>query len=95
MALSVVLATGCSHGELRGKSVPSADGRTYLVIDDDNGGHCGAMMIDGRRWSHATHSPGPVEPGVHYIKCGADSLDRGIGFEIRPGTTFHFDYWGP
>ncbi|PYP69760.1 MAG: hypothetical protein DMD41_16335 [Gemmatimonadetes bacterium] len=92
VAVSVTIAMGCSGGELRGKSVPSADGRTYLAIDDDNGGHCGPMKVDGREWKHEIHAPGPIEPGVHSISCGEGGE---IGFEIRPRTTFHFDYWGP
>ena len=92
VAVSITISVGCSDGELRGKSVPSTDGGTYLVIDDDNGGECGPMIVDGREWKHEIHSPGPIEAGAHQVSCGEGGE---TGFTIRPGTTFHFDYWGP
>jgi hypothetical protein len=67
---AVLVSAGCEPEHLRGRAEPSADGRTYLVIDDDNGGTCGPMFVD----------------------CGQDGS---IEFEVPPGTTFHFDYWGP
>ena len=86
------LMAACSNGQsdLRGHIVPSPDGKTYLAILDDNGGHCGPLLVDGRRWSHAIGSPGPVAPGRHRIECGTD-----IEVVIASGTTFNFDYWGP
>jgi hypothetical protein len=88
-AIFIGLLDGCK-GELRGKSERSVDAKTYLVVDDDNGGGCGPILVDGRNWPHPIHSPGPIEPGVHKIECGG-----AIEFEIRQGTTFHFNYWGP
>jgi hypothetical protein len=87
------LGAGCSSGDLRGKAIKSADGATYLVVDDDNGGGCGPILVDGEVWPAAIHEPGPIEPGVHTIDCGPGG--SGIEFEIFAGTTFHFDYWGP
>ena len=89
---AVGFASGCAQGELRGKSIPSPDGKTYLVVEDDNGGQCGSIKVDGLVWSTALHKPGPITPGMHEISCGDDS---GIGFKVQPGMTFHFDYWGP
>jgi hypothetical protein len=88
--VAVVGVIGCQDRELRGYSDRSPDGRTYLVVDDDNGGGCGPILLDGKPWPHAIHSAGPVEPGRHVIACGGD-----ISFSIEPGTTYHFDYWGP
>jgi hypothetical protein len=34
---------------LRGTVSPSSDGKTYLAIDDDNGGACGDLIIDGAK----------------------------------------------
>jgi hypothetical protein len=88
LSLSVILM-GCGNRDLRGRAVPSPDGKTYLVVDD-NGGACGSILVDGKRWPYPIHVAGPIAPGLHVIKCGGE-----IGFEIKKGTTFHFDYWGP
>ena len=45
--LGLVAAVGCASRDLRGRSTPSKDGQTYLVIADDNGGKCGPMRVDG------------------------------------------------
>jgi len=93
LSLGVALTFGaCSDRELRGTAVPSTDGQTYLVVDDDNGGHCGPIKVDGAEWPHAVHSAGPIAPGLHKIACGDTAW---IAFEVRSGTAFHFDYWGP
>lgn len=81
---------GCRDRELRGYSKPSRDGQTYLVVDDDNGGGCGPILVDGKRWPHPIHTPGPIAPGEHVIGCGGE-----IRFGIKAGMIFHFDYWGP
>jgi hypothetical protein len=92
LAGAAVLLLACSDRELRGKSVASKDGKTYLVVDDDNGGACGPILVDRKQWSANIHEPSEVSPGVHEISCGAGD---GIKFQIRAGTTFHFNYWGP
>ena len=80
-AIFIGLMGGCK-GELRGKSVRSIDGKTYLVVDDDNGGGCGPILVDGRKWPHPFHSPGPIEPGVHKIECGG-AIEFELGREPR------------
>ena len=91
--ITLTALSGCSDRELRGRSVDSPDGGTYLVVDDDNGGRCGPLRIDGRDWPHEIGEPGPIAPGAHEITCGGDGT--GISFAVRSGTTFHSDYWGP
>ena len=83
----------CGDGELRGHSEPSPDGRSYLVIEDDNRGACRKLLVDGATWTHPRGTAGEISPGEHTIKCGEG--DSGIGFSVRPATTFYFDYWGP
>jgi hypothetical protein len=80
----------CGDHELRGRVELSKDGRTYLVVADDNGGGCGPILVDGKRWLPAIGAPGSIAPGDHTISCGGD-----IQFHIDSGKTFHFDYWGP
>jgi hypothetical protein len=67
---------------------PSTDGKTYLVVDGDNGGACGPILVDGKQWPSPLHVAGAIEPGLHTIECG----DK-IKFKIKAGTTFHFDDW--
>lgn len=90
--IAVAMCVGCDDRELRGKSLPSPDGETYLVIDDNNGGGCGPIRVDGQDWKFKIHVPGAIAPGVHKIGCGDSAT---LALEIREGTTFHFDYWGP
>jgi hypothetical protein len=90
-ALSVI-AAGCDREHLRGRAEASADGRTYLVIEDDNGGACGRIFVDDREWPTPIDSPHPISPGPHVIRCGESGS---VEFEVPRGTTFHFDYWGP
>lgn len=92
--LALVSTTpSCPGSELRGRSVESPDGQTYLVIADDGGGSCDPLLVDGRVWTAGHREAEPVEPGMHVVQCGHG--DSGISFEVRPGTVFHFDYWGP
>jgi hypothetical protein len=90
LVLAVLACSGCEKRELRGTVVPSKDHGTYLVVDDDNGGKCGPILIDGKAWAHPIHAPGQIEAGRHNIECGMR-----LDFEIKAGTIFHFDYWGP
>jgi hypothetical protein len=90
ICLAAAAFVGCSGRELRGRSTPSADGRTYLIIADDNGGQCGPLLVDGARWPHAVGVAGPVRPGKHTIACGTH-----VTIGIDSGQTFRFDYWGP
>lgn len=88
----LLLATllGCEERPLRGSIMASADGKTYLAIVDDNGGHCGPIKVDGRTWMHRIGEVAPISPGTHTITCGTE-----IKFDIPRGVTFRFDYWGP
>jgi hypothetical protein len=67
---------------------PSSDGKTYLVIDGDNGGACGSILVDGKQWPFPVHGAGAIEPGLHTLECG-----NKIKVKIKEGTTFHFDDW--
>jgi hypothetical protein len=92
-AIAASISSGCAKHELRGKSVRSADGKTYLVVEDNNGGGCGAILVDRRAWPYPLHAAGEIQPGSHQIACG--DPDYFIEFSIEAGRTFHFDYWGP
>ena len=87
---AAIFATGCDDGELRGRTDDSKDGKTYLIVADDNGGHCGPIRVDGKVWPHALNVPGAVAPGDHRIECGGE-----IEFRIDSGKTFRVDDWGP
>lgn len=80
----------CGDGILRGREVKSTDSKTYLVVEDDNGGGCGPILVDGQIWEYEIGEAGEIDPGVHTITCGSS-----IGFEISEGVVFYFDYWGP
>lgn len=88
--LAPLLLARCTDDDIRGDARPSADGQTYLIVADDNGGKCGPLTVDGRRWPHAIGAPGAVRPGPHVIACGSD-----ITVQVDSGTTYRFDYWGP
>lgn len=81
----------------RGSVSRSGDGKTYLSIDDDNGGRCGDMVVDGAFWPYAIGEAGPIEPGQHSIHCGSpnDPDTNSISVEVPEGVLFRFDYWGP
>lgn len=89
-SIALAFVGGCDDGYLRGKVSPSADGKTYLAVIDDNGGACGAILVDAEPWPHAIGERGEVRPGLHTIECGKE-----ISFEIPAGVVFEFDYWGP
>jgi hypothetical protein len=94
LLLGALLAASCGEGrDLRGRSEPSHDGATWLAIEDDNGGSCAPLLVDGEPWPHAAGVPGRVRPGPHRIACGRD--DPGLEVSVQAGTVFHFDYWGP
>jgi hypothetical protein len=88
----VALILSCSDREVRGKSVRSTDGNTYLVVEEPDGPACTTLYVDGQRWEHSLRTPGKISAGTHQIGCGDSAT---IGFEVQPGTTFHLDYWGP
>ncbi|VXC05724.1 conserved hypothetical protein [Pseudomonas sp. 8BK] len=76
--------------ELRGRYKESSDGKTYLVIEDDNGGQCGPLLVDKKEWPYDLNQKGQVEPGEHSIECGT-----GMEIIIKEGKTYYFNYWGP
>lgn len=76
--------------ELRGRYKSSQDGKTYLVIEDNNGGQCGPLLVDKKEWQHDFNVKGEVEPGEHIIECGTS-----VGIIIKGSSTYFFDYWGP
>ena len=86
----LVAAAGCGDSDLRGSTEPSAAGGTYFILGDNDGGGCGPARVDGKIWPHALHEPGPIEPGKHRI-----AICSGSTFEVKAGTTYTFDYWGP
>ncbi len=88
IAFSVLLS--CTDGILRGREEKSIDQKTYLVVVDDNGGGCGPIYVDGAIWNYAINEKGEIDAGEHTITCGGT-----IGFSIKKGTIFYFDYWGP
>ena len=92
LLLCALVLQSCTKTNLRGHEVSSADGGTYLVVDDDNGGACGPIRVDGRDWPQPLNQPHPISPGTHSIACGDGD---GLQFTVAAGTTFHFDYWGP
>ena len=81
---------GCQKKQdLRGEAEPSADGQTYLVMENDNGGACGPIRVDGKRWTYPVHVRGVITPGRHVIKCGTE-----IEFEIQPVKNFKYLWLG-
>ena len=76
--------------ELRGRYKESSDGKTYLVIEDNNGGQCGPLLVDNNEWPHSLNEKGRVDPGEHSIECGTS-----MEVLIKEGTTYYFNYWGP
>jgi hypothetical protein len=91
--LSLLLVTlffaGCDDGDIRGSTEPSANGKTYLVVTDDNGGSCD-LQVDGKDWPHAIGEPGLIAPGEHTIECYGE-----LSFTVPDGMVYSFDYWGP
>jgi hypothetical protein len=86
----VICTIGCSDHVLRGKEVASQDGKSYLTVDELDGPTCRAPTVDGKHWLFPVHVAGPIAPGEHEIRCAEP-----IKFVVRPGITFHFEYWGP
>lgn len=88
-----VLCSGCDD-DLRGSSAPSTDGASYFVVADDNGGGCGPILVDGRRWPHAIGERGRIAAGRHRIACGTTS-GGDMAVDVPEGVVYTFDYWGP
>jgi hypothetical protein len=88
--LCAALSLASCDSDLRGNTAKSEDGRTYLVVADDNGGACGPLLVDGAPWKHPIGQRGEVAPGSHTIECGS-----AMAFQVDRGTVYTFDYWGP
>ena len=84
-----LLISSCSyHRELRGKVYKSKNKSTYLVILDDCNQN--KIYVDGKLWTIKTNELGEISPGLLKISgCGE------VTIEIKEGTIFKFDYWGP
>jgi hypothetical protein len=80
---ALLILAGCSSSDLRGKSEASPDSLTYLVVMDDNGGACGEILVNGKKWPTEIGVAGKISPGTHTIECGGK-----IEFSIEKGTTF-------
>ena len=93
LALVFLPNLGCAQREFRGKVTPSEDGQTYLLVEAKQPAEGSQVYINGEPWPYNFNQPGPIEPGLHNINC--NSPNPFIEFTIEPGTTFHFDYWGP
>ena len=85
----IALLSSCFNRELRGKIHKSNDNATYLIIEEG----CGAnnkIFVDGNEWPFKIGEKGEISPGKHTLICGSE-----LSIEIKEGTVFHFDYWGP
>jgi len=90
VVITTIASLACVSGNTRGWWEQSPDGKTYLVIEDDNKTACSRIEIDGKTWNHSVHERGSIKPGIHTIRCGGE-----MKFEVPAGVIFHFDYWGP
>lgn len=90
LVLLCALLAACNSEHLRGSVTPSADGGTYLVFIDDNGGGCGPIIVNGQEWPYPIGTAGPVKPGRVTVECGGQ-----LSFEVPEGVLFSFDYWEP
>jgi hypothetical protein len=87
---AILFIASCASGrELRGRVYKSKDHKTYLVIKEKDNEKC-EVHVDGEIWPYAIGIRGEIKPGKHEIQCGGK-----LTIEIKEGTTFIFDYWGP
>jgi len=57
------------------------------VIEDGDGGSVNRpYTLDGQSWHYPVGERGEIEPGCH-------DLDN-VGFCVKQGAEYHFDYWG-
>ncbi len=92
--IAVTGLAGCKKRELRGWVESSSDGKSRLAIEDDCNG--APMWVDGKRWPAPRSAPVEVAAGDHDISCGdRPDPESGMSVTVKPGTVFHFDYWGP
>jgi hypothetical protein len=91
LALLLCLLAACSKRELRGQWTRSGDGKTYLVVAESPG--CSGIRVDGKRWPYPLGARGVVGAGTRRISCSDGSNE--VEIEVKAGTVFKFDYWGP
>ena len=90
------IVCSCSINQcLRGKISKSKDDFSYLVIVDNNGGLCGELYVDGKKWLSDINQKTKIELGTHYISCGDSLKENSVEFKIPSKSIFYFDYWGP
>jgi hypothetical protein len=93
------LAACSKTSDIRGNWAKSTDGKTYLIVDDDNGGGCGPIYLDGRKWKHPIGKAGEITAGKHTVHCGlppkSPEYSQGIDFQVQDGVVYRFNYWGP
>lgn len=81
----------CRNNDLRGWWKISPDGKTYLVIEGVEGELIDPPCnLNGQPWPHRYGQAIEIEPGAQELRCPLQ-----VGFEVRPGVVYHFDYWGP
>lgn len=85
----LLVLINCSGNHLRGQTEESADKKTYLVFQEKDCADC-PIYVDGKIWEFEIGQKGLLTPGRHVIECGGK-----LEIEIKEGTTFIFDYWGP
>ena len=86
----LLFSTSCGiNRELRGRVQHSKDHKTYLIIKEKDNENC-EIYVDGEIWSYEIGVKGEIKSGSHEIMCGGK-----LTIEIKEGTTFIFDYWGP
>ena len=93
--LVAALAAACSRprrGDFRGSSIPSSDGKTYLVVDTTEGARC-ALLLDGKPWLEPSRGRAPVLPGPHTLACPGDGPS--MRFVAHEGATYTLETWGP
>ncbi len=91
-----LFCSSCAERDLRGWWTPSDDQKSYLVVEDFDGGQCPPVWLDGEKLAFKVGEKIEVKPGAHRVICGDDSdSQQGVEINIKAGTIYYFDYWGP
>lgn len=86
-AIAVVLSLPKSS-HLRGNAVASPDGKSYLVLVDNEKLNC---KVDKKVWPYRPGEKGLITSGGHSVECSSDEVQ----IDIPAGSIFYLDYWGP